>query len=151
MTNVLLAIKHGRPQLWLERELGEALIRAQVPEDMTAEDIHWRWPGFRVHLPKGLLRLKGENGTTDHDMMYLDLCITPAKTQLAIPEPYATEICAIALEYGWPDPGLAKTIKTTPYSQAALMIAGNLNASSSDEYLINTPASAGRSDGLRGR
>jgi hypothetical protein len=127
LCNVLQAMRHGRPQLWLERELAEPFMRTQLPEDMEVADINWRWSGFRVHLPKGILRLAGKDGWPDHDLMFLDLCSIPVKSQLAIAEPYASEICALGTEYGWPEPELARKLRTTPYRQAALMISGNLN------------------------
>jgi hypothetical protein len=134
--NILTAIKHGRPQLWLERELAEPLLRTQLPEDMEAHDIHWRWPGFRVHIPKGILRLGASEDFDAHDLMFLDICTIPAGEQLMIPEPYASEICALGKEYGWPDWQLAKKIKTTRYKQTALMISGNMNGSDEKTSVI---------------
>jgi hypothetical protein len=127
LCNVLQAMRHGRPQLWLERELAEPFMRTQLPDDMEAADIHWRWAGFRVHLPKGILRLAGKDGWPDHDLMFIDICSIPIQSYLSIPEPYASEICALGKEYGWPEPELARHLKTTAYKQSALMIAGNLD------------------------
>jgi hypothetical protein len=35
-----LALHHDRPTFYLERELGEALVRTEIPGDFSSEDIH---------------------------------------------------------------------------------------------------------------
>jgi hypothetical protein len=127
--NALQALKVNRPTLYLERELGEAFMRTQLPGDMIAEDVHWRWPGMRIFIPKGLLTLAAEDTQVSHDMMFLDVCDLPVGTELTVPQPYADEILALAREYGWPNPGRALGFSTTPYAQRALMISGNLDGS----------------------
>lgn len=136
-TNVLQSMRCGRPQLWLERELGEALMRTQVPEDMSTEDVKWRWPGIRVHLPKNLLCHGAPNKVqVAHDLMYLDISAVPCGVQLVIPEIYHRELFALAQEYGWPDPQLSYDIRTTQYAQTALMISGHLNGPESADALV---------------
>jgi hypothetical protein len=62
---------HGRPTLFMEKELGAALMRTELPEDMVASDFKWRWPAFRVYLPKDLIVLD-KNGR-HNSMMYMDI------------------------------------------------------------------------------
>jgi len=136
-TNVLQSMKTGRPQLWLERELGEALMRTQLPQDMTTDDVKWRWPGIRIHLPKNLLCHGAPNKVrVAHDLMYLDICSIPGDTQLVIPEVYHRELFALAQEYKWPDPQLGYGIKTKTYPTTALMLSGNLNGPESPDAVV---------------
>jgi hypothetical protein len=55
-------IRYNRPTLYLERELGEALQRTDLPEYLSTEDVRWPWSGSRVVLPKGLCRSIGPDG-----------------------------------------------------------------------------------------
>jgi hypothetical protein len=52
----------GRKTLFLERDLGLALLRTQLPEEMTFGDIHFKWPSFLVHFPFGLLPIQAVRG-----------------------------------------------------------------------------------------
>jgi hypothetical protein len=86
-----VALHHKRPQLFLEHELGEALLRTTLPLDMLAEDIKWKWPGFRIILPKGLLTIKREG--YDHSLMFLDIALVDeGNRQQAIPDQFAYEL-----------------------------------------------------------
>jgi hypothetical protein len=38
--NECLALEYGRPTFYLERELGAAFLRTEVPGDLEADDIH---------------------------------------------------------------------------------------------------------------
>jgi hypothetical protein len=150
-SNAVQALKCGRPQLWLERELGEAFMRTQLPEDMSSEDVKWRWPGFRVHLPKGILAITGEVSVHEagqlspvigrtplkRDLMYLDVCSIPATASLHIPEPYASEIVTLTTELGWHNPQSVYSCETTRYHQRALMIAGNLSGEPDGQMISN--------------
>jgi hypothetical protein len=60
--NTVLALNYGRPTLYLERELGEALMRTQLLRGLKTDDIKWRWPAFRIVLPLGLITIARENG-----------------------------------------------------------------------------------------
>jgi hypothetical protein len=41
--------------VYLERELGELLLRTEIPVDFSSDDMRWRWPSMRIFLPKGLI------------------------------------------------------------------------------------------------
>jgi hypothetical protein len=126
LINAIQALKFGRPQLWLERELGEAFMRTNLPEDMVSDDVYWRWGGFRVHLPKKLLHLadRKEGG---HDLMFMDISLVPDGKRLRIPAPYAEETEALGREYNWDDPSLVRRLETLAYDQTALVVSGNLD------------------------
>jgi hypothetical protein len=51
-------LKQGQTTLFVERELGEALKRTDLPEGFSPQDLHWRWNAFRLVLPLGLFRVK---------------------------------------------------------------------------------------------
>jgi hypothetical protein len=38
----------------LDLDLGEMLLRTDLPPDFTTDDIRWPWPGLRIMLPKEL-------------------------------------------------------------------------------------------------
>ena len=119
--NAIRAMECRRPQLWLERELGEALVRTEVPADINTDDVKFRWPGMRIWLPKRLLAL-GER-----DLMFFDVCCVPLEKRLNIPEPYAAEINALGREYNWPYKDAVYCTLSTAYAQTGLFITGNLN------------------------
>jgi hypothetical protein len=48
---------YDRPTLFLERELAEALLRTDILADIDTEDVKWRWPAFRVVLPRNLIAI----------------------------------------------------------------------------------------------
>jgi len=50
-------LKQGQTTLFVERELGEALKRTDLPEGFSPQDLHWRWNAFRLVLPLGLFRV----------------------------------------------------------------------------------------------
>jgi hypothetical protein len=51
-------MKQGQPTLFVEREVGEALKRTDLPAGFSPEDLHWRWDSLRLVLPLGLFRVK---------------------------------------------------------------------------------------------
>jgi hypothetical protein len=53
---------------YLERELGELLVRTEIPADFSADDIRWRWPEMRIVLPKGIDQRRERGKTTKHDV-----------------------------------------------------------------------------------
>lgn len=129
--NALMAMKCQRPQLWLEKELGFKF--GDLPLDFETNDVKFRWPGMRIHLPKGLLQIrpKGPQSTL-RDLMYLDICMVPARTSLGISRDYVAEIEALVDEYGWdciPD-----EVRTKPFDRSALIVSGNLNGDDGDIY-----------------
>ena len=87
--NTAGGLYHGRPTLFLEKELGEMLLRTRLPLDMMAHDIKWKWPAMRIFLSKGLIGL-GDPG--DHSMMYLDIGKLEPDESMRIPRKYAAEL-----------------------------------------------------------
>jgi hypothetical protein len=55
LCNLALALKHNRQTYFLERELGEALMRTELPEPLNPEMIKWKFPQIRIMLPKDLI------------------------------------------------------------------------------------------------
>jgi hypothetical protein len=47
----------GMSTFFLERELAEALLRTDLPENFTPADLHWRRNALRLFLPRGLFRV----------------------------------------------------------------------------------------------
>src|SRR4029077_17511038 len=47
LCSTVAALNYNRPTLFLERELGEALMRTDILEHLQTGDIKWRWPAFR--------------------------------------------------------------------------------------------------------
>ena len=47
-------LKQGQTTLFVERELGEDLIRTDLPQGFSPQDLHWQWNAFRMVLPLGL-------------------------------------------------------------------------------------------------
>jgi hypothetical protein len=51
------ALQYSRPTLFLEKSLGEVLLKSGLPKTLRIEDIHFLWEGFAVMVPKGLFLL----------------------------------------------------------------------------------------------
>ena len=58
-------MKRGTTTLFVERELGEALKRTDLPDGFGPQDLRWRWTALRLILPTGLFRLKDAQGEWD--------------------------------------------------------------------------------------
>jgi hypothetical protein len=76
LINLIQAINYERPTLYLERELGQALLRTDLPEDLSTDDLHWPWPGFRLMLPGGLCAAAHDGRRVS--LQYLDLSLGEA-------------------------------------------------------------------------
>jgi hypothetical protein len=83
------ALGCGRPILFLERELGEALLRTKMLLGMQTSDIRWRWPSVRVYLPQGLLAIVREG--QPRSALYIDIAHVPIEG-VYMPKVYADEI-----------------------------------------------------------
>jgi hypothetical protein len=89
----------NRPTLFLERELGEALVRTEVLEALTTGDIRWRWPAFRVYLPRGLVKIDRQGEEADPRWAaYYDICEVSDKGD-SCPLPIAREIDAFVAKH----------------------------------------------------
>lgn len=87
--NYCAGLHYDRPVMFLERELGEALMRTKLPNDVRTEDIHWRWPQMRIYLPLGLVTI--ERAGAVRSLLYLDMCQVSADG-LMLPKEYAAEL-----------------------------------------------------------
>ena len=85
-----MAIQEGRPIYFLERELGEALLRTQLPLDLSTDDIKWPRRQFRVMLPRELIAL--ERNGEKRSAMYLDIARAKAAEWIELPRDMAREI-----------------------------------------------------------
>jgi hypothetical protein len=68
----IAALAYKRPILWLERELAEMLLRTELLQDLTTGDINWKWPAFRIVLPRGPLAIERPGGT--RYLTHFDVC-----------------------------------------------------------------------------
>jgi hypothetical protein len=89
-TVATMAMQEGRPIYFLERELGEALLRTTLPMDLCTDDIHWRRRQFRVMLPRELIALE-RNGET-RSPMYLDIGRAKKAEWLKLPQELEREM-----------------------------------------------------------
>lgn len=85
--NIAGSLYHGRPTLFLERELGIPLLNGPLPEDMMAEDFKWKWPVFRVYLPDRLVSLDN-----DHWLMFMDIGLLEEGEGRHVPEDIGREL-----------------------------------------------------------
>lgn len=74
LATTFAALEYNRPVLYLERELGEALLRTQILADVSSGDIKWRWPAFKIVLPKGLLSIERLGEGDPQSLTHFDLC-----------------------------------------------------------------------------
>lgn len=97
--SAVLALKEQRPMYFLERELGEALMRTQLPGDLVTDDIHWRWGSVRVMLPKGLISLE-RPGEPRRDVMFLDISRAKSQVMNTLAPEMSREIGRFTFEMG---------------------------------------------------
>ena len=83
------ALHHGRPVLFMEREVGQKLLRTKMLSDLNTNDIRWRFPGVRIILPHGLLTI--ERDGQPQSAQYLDIAKIPA-LGIGLPPQFAREI-----------------------------------------------------------
>jgi len=120
--SAVLALKEQRPTYFLERELGEALMRTQLPGDLSTDDIHWRRSHMRIMLPKGLVGIDREDGR--RDAMYLDIAKARAGVLERLPEPYQKELSMFSLMHGRP---MGRDLPTPVFDKDGLMVATQLS------------------------
>jgi hypothetical protein len=93
--NVAKALEHRRPTYFLERELGEAFCRTELPTVIEPELIKWKFPQMRIMLPLGLLQLEGEkiNGAAgSFRYSYLDIVRIDAGNEVRLPKEVRLEL-----------------------------------------------------------
>jgi hypothetical protein len=83
------ALHHGRPVLFMERELGRKLLTTKMLTDLRTSDIKWRFPGLRVILPHGLLTIERHN--EPQSAQYIDVALIPAGGVM-MPASFAREV-----------------------------------------------------------
>lgn len=71
LCNLALALRHNRPTYFLERELGQALMRTVLPDTLEPELIKWKFPQMRIMLPIDLLSVTFEGHP--YSFAYLDI------------------------------------------------------------------------------
>lgn len=97
--NTVAALKYNRPTLFLERELGEALMRTAMLEDLTTGDINWRWPALRVYLPKGLVTIRREEDPEERWITYFDVAQVGDENPTKCPGAIAAEMDQFVADY----------------------------------------------------
>jgi hypothetical protein len=93
--NLTRALAHNRPTYFLERELGEAFCRTELPADLELSVIKWKFPQMRILLPLGLLHLEGEKlgtQTGPFSYPYLDIFRIDKGRKLELPKEVAIEL-----------------------------------------------------------
>jgi hypothetical protein len=58
LASTLGTLAYDRQTLFLEADLGSALNRTQVPDDLQISELRLRWPSFRIVLPRDLLSIE---------------------------------------------------------------------------------------------
>lgn len=97
--SALMALREQRPMYFLERELGEALMRTKTPGDLDTSDIHWRRGQMRIMLPKGLITVERE-GQEKRDVMFLDIGRAEKDALNSLPQEMTIELRNFAMSYG---------------------------------------------------
>jgi hypothetical protein len=128
-----LALKEQRPVYFLERELGEALMRTQLPGDLVTDDIHWRRSHMRIMLPKGLVTIERPDGPR-RDAMYLDIGKAKAGELQRLPEIYLRELANFALAHGRLN---ARNLPTPIFDKDGLMVCTQLSGDINQDPGLN--------------
>ena len=53
LINLLQGLRCDVPPVFLDLDLGEMLLRTDLPPNFTTDDVRWSWPGFRIMMPRG--------------------------------------------------------------------------------------------------
>ena len=130
LLNLFQALHCGRPTLFLERELGEILIKTEIPGILETSDIHFPFPSFRVMLPKGILGIASQSRW----VMYLDIGHLPADTEVSCPREIALELDRYA-----GNPNFRLTRMSFHYPEHALAIACHLDKGFAASYAVTKP------------
>lgn len=88
--SLVRSLECGRPALYLEKEFAPVLMKSPIPEDYDIGDIKWRFPSFRVYLPKGFLTIKRQG--EDCSLMFMDIVKVEKNYSYSLPLPIIKEI-----------------------------------------------------------
>ncbi len=58
----------GMPFFFIKKELVEALIDTELPDEMTLKDVKWPFPGLTVMLPNGLIKAPKIGGIAEAEL-----------------------------------------------------------------------------------
>lgn len=91
----------SKATLFIEEELAQALLRTDLPEGFTPDDIHWRREAWRFFLPKGLFRVRVDR----RGEVVSPTCVTFARVDAGVPYmPLLPELLAdrgASPQHGW--------------------------------------------------
>ena len=130
LLNIFQALHHDRPTLFLERELGEILVKTEIPGFVETSDIHFPFPSFRVMLPKKLLGIESQ----DRWVMYLDIGTLRKDTEVGCPKDIAQELD----RYGNSGQRML-TRMTFTYPDDAIAISSQLDHGLASSYAVTKP------------
>ena len=130
LLNLFQALHCDRPTLFLERELGEILVKTEIPGFLETGDIHFPFPSLRVMLPKGLLGIPSQNRW----LMYLDIGHLPKDSEVGCPRPIALELDRYNLNSEFP-----LTRMSFHYPEHALAISAQLDHGMAASYAMTKP------------
>jgi hypothetical protein len=130
MLNLFQALHCDRPTLFLERELGEILVKTEIPGFLETEDIHFPFPSIRIMLPKGLLGIASQNRW----LMYIDIGHLSKDAEVGCPRPIALELDRYALNPNYP---LSRM--SFHYPEHALALSAQLDHGFASSYAMTKP------------
>jgi hypothetical protein len=90
---LIKSFQYDCPTFYLERELGELLLRTEIPVDFSSDDMRWRWPSMRIFLPKGLICVEREG--KQRNMMYVDVGYTEGSEEIWPPQDCTDEMVRV--------------------------------------------------------
>jgi hypothetical protein len=120
--NTAGGLYQGRPTLFLERELGEMLLRTALPLDLIAQDIRWKWPAMRIYLPKGLIALNDQ-----HSLAFLDIGLLEENELRSLPKDIGEELDRMSYAMTGVKGPVKFTHVTFAYPDRAITLSGFLN------------------------
>lgn len=130
LLNIFQALHCDRPTLFLERELGEILVKTEIPGFLETGDIHFPFPSLRIMLPKGILGIESQNRWA----MYLDIGHLPQDTEVGCPKEIALELDRYAENLSFP---LSRM--SFHYPEHALAICAQLDKGLAASYAMTKP------------
>ena len=130
LLNIFQALRHDRPTLFLERELGEILVKTEIPGFVETSDIHFPFPSIRIMLPKGLIGIEAQN----RSLMFMDIGHLPANTDVGCPIDVARELDAYGKNGVWRLSRMSFT-----YPDHCLAVSAQLDHGLASSYAVTKP------------